>query len=94
MPDQDFFFAVDMSDEPALDRMVGELTGVVLGHVGYAAAVKDDLTRVLHAALAERVASGQRRCTVRFLAGDGQLQVVIAGGGAPEWRTTRPLPVP
>ena len=94
MPDQDFFFAVDMSDEPALDRMVGELTAVVLGHAGYAAGIKDDLVRALHTALAERVASGHPRCTVRFVASDGQLQVVVAGGGAPDWRTTRPLPVP
>ena len=94
MPEQDFFFALEMSDEPSLDRMVGELTGVVLGQVGYAAAVKDDVAGALRSALANRVAAGHRRCTVRFVATDGQLQVVVAGDGAPEWRTSRPLPAP
>jgi hypothetical protein len=94
VPDHDFFFALDMSDEPDLDRMVAELAAAVLGHVGYTAAASEDLSRALHAALTSRLASGERRCTVRFLASGGQLQVVIAGDGAPEWRTSRPLPTP
>ena len=92
MPEPDFFFALDMSDEPEFDRMVGELALVVIGAVGYASGVTEELTCALRAAVAARVAGGQRRCTVRFLAGAGQLQVVVDGGGGPEWRTTRPLP--
>jgi hypothetical protein len=92
VPDHDFFFALDMSDEPDLDRMAGELATAVLGHVGYPAAATNELSRALHAALTARLSSGERRCTVRFVAGGGQLQVAIAGDGAPEWRTSRPLP--
>lgn len=92
MSDHDFFFALETSGDPECDRMLGELAQAVLGHVGFAAPAADELKSVLSAALAERAASGQRRCAVRFLARDGELQVVVAGDGSPEWRTTRLLP--
>jgi hypothetical protein len=90
--DHDFFFALDISDEPEFDRMLGELASVVFGYVGYPAPAVDELTSVLRDALASRVASGRRRCDVRFLARAGELQIVVACAGSPEWRTTRPLP--
>jgi hypothetical protein len=92
VPDHDFFFALDISDEPEFDRMLGELASVVFGYVGYPASAADELTSVLRAALASRVASGRRRCDIRFLAGAGELEIVVACAGSPEWRTTRPLP--
>jgi hypothetical protein len=90
--EQEFFFALDLSDEPPFDQMVGDLALAVMRQIGYESGVTDELTNVLHAALAQRVAGGQRHCTVRFLAGGGQLQVIVDGGSGPEWRTTRPLP--
>ena len=92
MSDQDFFFAVDVSGDPASDQMVAELTRTVLGQVGYASSAIDALTGELRAALADRVDGGKRRCDVRFEARNGQLQIVVAGAGRPEWRTTWPLP--
>ncbi len=92
MSDHDFFFALETSGDPERDRMLDELARAVLGHVGFAALAADELTSVLSAALADRAANGERRCAVRFLARDGELQVVVAGDGSSEWRTTRPLP--
>jgi hypothetical protein len=90
--DHDFFFALDISDEPEFDRMLNELASVVFGYVGYPAPAVAELTGVLREALASHVASGRRRCDIRFLARAGELQIVVRCAGSPEWRTTRPLP--
>jgi len=72
--------------------MVVEVARTVLGQCGYATSAIDALTGELGAALAERVSEGRRRCDVRFRAEAGQLEIVVAGAGRPEWRTTWPLP--
>jgi hypothetical protein len=90
--DQEFFFALDVADEPAFKHMIGELLAVVLAHAGYTASTIEELTDVLRGVLADGAASGQRRCDVRFQAGAGELQIVVARAGAADWRTTRPLP--
>ena len=92
MPDQDFLFALDVSGDPESDQMVVEVARTVLGQCGYATSAIDALTGELGAALAERVSEGRRRCDVRFRAEAGQLEIVVAGAGRPEWRTTWPLP--
>jgi hypothetical protein len=96
--DQDFFFALEMSDEPEFGRMLGELVTAVLGHVGYTAPAIEELTTTLRGVLADGAANGWRRCDVRFQARAprpgqaGELQIVVARAGADEWRTTRPVP--
>jgi hypothetical protein len=50
-----------------------------------------ELTTALSAALSGGGARG-RRCDVRFVARNGELQIVVACAGAAEWRTKRPLP--
>ena len=92
MPEQEFLFALDMSGEPPFDRMLADLARCVLGHVGYHSSAIDALTGQLGAALTERAASGGRRCEVRFLARAGELEIVVAAAGRPDWRTTWPLP--
>ena len=92
MSDQDFLFSVDVSGDPASDQMVADLARTVLGHVGYAHSAIDALSNQLRAALAGRVAEGKRRCEVRFRSEGGQLEIIVAGAGRPEWRTTWPLP--
>ena len=92
MADQDFFFALDVSGDPEFDQVLAEVARTVLVQVGYAPSAINALTGELKAALAERVDSGKRRCDVRFEARNGQLQIVVAGAGRPEWRTTWPLP--
>ena len=92
MPEQEFLFALDMSGEPPFDRMLADLARCVLGHVGYHSSAIDALIGQLGAALAERAANGRRRCEVRFRARAGELEIVVAGAGAPDWRTTCPMP--
>ena len=93
MSDQDFFFALDVSGDPADDQMLADVARTVLRHVDYANSAIDALTSELRAALADRVASdGQRRCEVRFRAKGGHLDIVVSGAGRAEWRTTWPLP--
>ena len=92
MADQDFFFALDVSGDPASDQMLAEVARTVLGQVGYASSAINALTGELKAALAERVSEGKRRCQVRFEAKAGHLEIVVAGSGRPDWRTTWPLP--
>ena len=99
MCDQDFFFALEMSDEPEFGRMLGELVSAVLGHVGYTAPAIEELTTVLRGVLADGSASGSR-CDLRFQARAprpgqaGELEIVVARAGSAEWRTTRPVPGP
>ena len=92
MPDQDFLFALDVSGDPESDQMLADVARTVLGQVGYASSAIDALTREMRGALTERVADGRRRCEVRFQVSGGQLLIVVAGAGRPEWRTTWPVP--
>jgi hypothetical protein len=91
--DQDFFFALDVSGDPADDQMLADVARTVLGHVHYTNSAIDALTGELRAALADRVASdGKHRCAIRFRAQDGHLEIVVSGAGRAEWRATWPLP--
>jgi len=93
LPDHEFLFALEMADDPDSSRMLGELCTAVLGHIGYGAPAIAEVNRELHDAVAHGRRAG--RCGVRFVAHDGELQIIVArGGGAAEWRTTRRLPTP
>ena len=92
MSDQDFVFALDVSGDPESDQMVTDLACTVLGHVGYASSAIAALSAELRTALKERLLDGRGRCEVRFRAGAGQLEIVVAGADRAEWRTTWPLP--
>lgn len=92
MSEQDFFFALDVSSDPESDQMLTEVASTVLGHIGYAGSAIAALTGQLRTALAGRVANGKRRCEVRFRAEAGELEIVVAGAGQADWRTTWPLP--
>jgi hypothetical protein len=93
VPDQEFLFALDMSGGPPFDRMLTELARTVLGHIGYGSSAIDALSGELGAALTERASNGHHRCEVRFIAHAGNLQIVVAAAGRPDWRTIWPLPV-
>jgi len=92
VPDQDFLFALDAPGEPPFD-MLAELARSVLGHIGYPSPAIDAVNRELRAAVTARAATGHRRYEVRFIAQAGELQIVLAGVGGPDWCTRRPLPV-
>ena len=92
MSDHDFLFALDLSDEPHFDTMLGELAGTVLKYVGYQPPAIDELKSALKQALSAGAANGQSHCDVRFRAHAGELVITVAYQGRAEWRTTRPLP--
>jgi hypothetical protein len=92
VPDQEFLFALDLSGEPPFDRMLADLARCVLGHVGYQTPAIDALTGQLGAALTDRSANGGPRCEVRFAARAGELEIVVAAAGRPDWRTIWRLP--
>jgi hypothetical protein len=94
VPEQEFLFALDISGDPPFDGMLAELARAVLGHVGCGSAAIDAVTGQLGAQLSERAANGRRRCEVRFRARGGELEIIVAGAGRPDWRTTCPLPAP
>ena len=88
----DFLFALELSDDADSGRMLGELCTAVLGHVGYSGPAVAELTGALAAAVLRNGATGAHRYDVRFVVGDGELQIVVACAGAAEWRASRPLP--
>ena len=92
MSEQDFFFALDVSGDPAFDQMLADVARSVLGQAGYAESAIGALVSELRTALLDRVADGKRRCDVRFRSAGGQLEIVVSGAGRPEWRTAWPLP--
>lgn len=92
MPGHEFLFALELSDETSFDDLLKDLIHAVLAHVSFAPAAVDELAASLRSVLAKGAADGKRRCDVRFHARGGQLEIAIAFAGAPQWRTTRPLP--
>ncbi len=92
MPDHDFVFALDISDDRESGRILEQLCATVLGHVGYGAPMVAELTAALAAAVTPREAGQPRRCGVRFVARGGELLIEVARAGEPDWRATRPLP--
>jgi hypothetical protein len=90
--DHDFLFALELSDETPFDDLLKDLIQAVLAHVSFAPAAVDELAGALRTVLAAGAADGKRRCDVRFQARGGQLEIAIGFAGAPQWRTTRPLP--
>jgi len=90
--DQDFLFSLDVSGDPDSDQMLADLTGTLLGQVGYPPEGIQPLIAEVRTALQGRTAAGQRQCEVRFHAQGGQLEIVVSGAGIAEWRTSRPLP--
>ena len=92
MADHDFLFALDLSDEPHFDRMLQDLSRVVLRYLGFDAGMVDAVTADVRTALANGVADGRARCDVRFRAGGGTLQIRVVFVGGQSWETARTLP--
>jgi hypothetical protein len=90
--DHDFLFALDLSDEPYFDGMLGDLAGAVLAHVGYQPPAVAELRAAVRSALSAGLDAGQQRCDVRFTARGGELLITVAYAGGAEWRARRPLP--
>ena len=93
MPETDFFFALDLSDEPHFDRMLATLSDTVLRFVGYDFESSVALTTELHNALQKGASDGHERCDVRFTVGRGHIEIAIAYAGGMSWKVTRALPL-
>jgi len=92
VPDHDFLFALDLSDERHFDRMLQDLAGVVLRYVGFDSVTIEATTRDVRTALAAGAAGGTPQCDVRFRANGGTLRISVAFAGGRTWETARPLP--
>ena len=87
-----FHFDASLPAHRAFLDPLREILRQAYAYVGYHSSAIDALTGQLGAALTERAASGRHRCEVRFLARAGELEIVVAAAGRPDWRATWPLP--
>jgi hypothetical protein len=93
VPGHEFLFALDVpADARRLDGMLTDVAAAVLGHLGYTGQRLTEITTVLRGALAAGPAPRRQRCDVAFRAHGGELEIVVSGGGQPEFRTTLALP--
>jgi hypothetical protein len=92
VPNREFIFALELSDEPHFEAMLTDLTQAVLAHVGYQAAAIEELRGVVREALASGTAGRGRRCDLRFRVRAGELEITVSCADAPEWQTCRALP--
>ena len=92
MPDIEFFFALELSDEAPFDAMLNQVATAVFGYAGYSGQHLTDVAALLRRELAAGAAAGHHRCDVQFRAHDGELQITVSYPGRPEWRIARALP--
>ena len=92
MPDHEFVFALELSDETRFSAMLNDVAMAVLGYAGCAGDRQATVTAALRQALGTAAAAGHSRCDVRFSARAGELKIVVACAGHPEWQTTLALP--
>ncbi len=92
MSEPEFLFALALSDEASFDRMLADIADAVFLHLGFARPAVEPLVADLRSALGGAVGAGLEPCAVRFAVRAGEIEVVVAHEGAPEWRTRRTLP--
>jgi len=92
VPHPEFLFALELSDETRFGAMLNEVAAAVLGYAGYAGDRLTTVAATLRQVLGAAAAAGHSRCDVRFCAHAGELMIVVACAGHPEWRTTLSLP--
>jgi hypothetical protein len=87
----DFLFVIELSDEPASNRMLADLAAAVFAYAGLAQGTVDELNAELRQALEDGAGQGRQRCRVRFQAGSGTLTIGVACNGGAEWQAKRRL---
>jgi hypothetical protein len=91
VPDQDFYFALDMAGAPDATstppEMLDDLVARVLERAGCAGDAAAALTEAIHTALAQasRADSPSR---LQFRARDGRLDIVVSSRAGAIWQTT------
>jgi hypothetical protein len=89
VPEQEFIFSLELSDEAFFEGMVDQVARSVLMTLG-CAGDRADLTRAVEQVVA--AAGRHSRCEVRFQTHDGKLRIVVSAGGHPSWHTAIALP--
>lgn len=87
MPDQDFFFALDIVGAAKRKSMLDELIARVLERAGCADEDAFDLAEAIHAALAKG-SRAMESCRLQFHARDGHLDIVVSSRAGEIWHTT------
>jgi hypothetical protein len=87
--ESEFLFALELSDEASFERMLAEIADAVFRHLGLARPTVETLVVDVRHALTAGGAG--RRCEVRFVAGGGELEIVVTHPDIPAWRTRRTL---
>jgi hypothetical protein len=87
VPAHEFLLAIDLCNQHQCHPMVQRITADVLAHFGYGADTIGPLVSSLDDVLS---GAGQRR--IEFRARGGELEIVVSGEGARDWRTSRRLP--
>jgi hypothetical protein len=91
VPDLEFFFALDVSDEASFDVMLNQVAAAVLGYAGCSGERLTALAASFRAELTAAAGAG-RRCHVQFRAHAGQLRITVSCAGRPDWHTTHAFP--
>jgi hypothetical protein len=93
VPDDQFLFALTISDQVRFDAMLDHLAACVLEHVGYAPPAIADILGTLRGVLEQSAAEGRAECDVQFRTEAGQLLIVVSNSGSGrERRVARALP--
>jgi hypothetical protein len=88
VPAHEFAFTLTLTGHAHNSEMVTGVVRSVLSHAGYTGDALERIVKQVSAACAE--GGGALPCDVRFLAGDGALEIVVSQAGH-DWRTTCPL---
>lgn len=92
MPDLEFLFALELSDQAHFDAMLSQVAAAVLGYAGCSGQRLEDMSARLREELTAGPAGSHHRCDVQFRAHAGELLITVSCAGRPEWRTTLALP--
>ena len=76
MSQPDFFFNVQLNDEPEFEPMLLALASGVLARAGYAPEAAGEIAASVHSALVRGAAAGRRECRVKFRAVSCRAEVV------------------
>ena len=89
---QQFLFALKVSDHPGFDALLGDLAECVLRQVGYSPQAIEELLAKLREAVAAAGTDGRRGGDIQFRTESDQLLIVVSSAGGRERRVAHALP--
>lgn len=87
----EFFFAIDFSGPATSTVMLRELVSRVLGQAGCGGDAVLAVVEEVETAVARSAAAGESRCSAKFIAHDGRLEIVVSSSAGRLWHTTHPV---